>query len=216
MAQSSAPALPFCVDWQKADRTPIALQRYVAREIARAQEDGQPLLLSILRTRNDEIITLAGILLTEGTTTAGDVVKAPPAYTLKLRDDPSLVLEPCDPDGRAMPEDERKLVVKVGNRGGNVRPNRDNSSEAQAFDSRMRLQWEMSGESKYITADVTTDPAVYSYHDASVILARYGVGVQRQLKQEKRFNGRVYYVDQWLVEELPAVQRKSPAKAKGA
>lgn len=240
--------IPFCDQWdaqQMGNRPEADQEAYVASELRRLESEGHPVLRPVLNCPDDWAKFLALNMLRMGATSEGEETPSLATVYLRLVDPNVLEYEnpdtgetekgaavppPRDPQGRPLPKDKvgKVLVAKVGNVGGNVDPARE-ASQTKAFAGPRRLQLTKSGQSLFVTREVTRTPAAFPLREAVLILQAWGFGVGdvvfRSPRSADRNGKRARGLCQWLVEEVPAeealgliaqakVKAKAPAKAK--
>ena len=206
--------------------------RYVAAEIRRLFEAGGAVLLPILApTVSDGARISALEMLRDNADADGEpVFDAAHQWRLKLKDGakPPMV----DPNGLKLPPEKagKVLVAKVSVLGANVTRAREDATPASdQWRGDRRAIRAMTGAPLLGTREVSARPAVYSLREATLILQRWGVGVElKQYARPKNWRPDTYAdpddpaskgQDRWLVEELPARPAESTdnpsTKAKG-
>jgi hypothetical protein len=171
--------LPLAFDrWPNVEHLSDAARRlYVADELRRLDGIGAPLLTVALAQADDAVRHLALSLLR-----VNDDGEGKPIYPYGRQWMLRLVEGEAPPDrdaqGRAMPAALKGKVLrtKVGNLGGNLGPETD-ARETEKWGGRNRLARERQGGDLYVYRDVTRQPTPFTFEDASLILARWGIGV---------------------------------------
>lgn len=199
---------------------PDERRKYVAAELRNLVQSGGAVLLSVLQPAVADGARMTALeMLRDNADDAGDQV-IDPAHQWRLRLKDGAKPPAVDPNGLRLGPDKagKVLVAKVGVLGG--QRGRENDTKASIeWQGPARAIKSMTGQKLLATREVTSKPAVFSLRDATIVLQKWGVGVQlRQYAKPRNWKPGEYFdpddpktrgQDQWLVEELPVAA--SPA-----
>lgn len=194
---------------------PDERRRYVAAELRKLVEAGGAILLPVLQPAVADGARMTALeMLRDNADDDGEQVLDPShQWRLKLKEGakPPTV----DPNGLRLPPEKagKVLVAKVGVLGGQ-RARHDDTKASIEWQGSARAIKSMTQQKLLATREVTFKPTVFTLHDATLVLLKWGIGAQlRQYLKPRNWKPGEYYdsedpsargQDQWLVEEVPA------------
>lgn len=192
----------FLADWRRVE--PLAQAEYITSELQRLAAAGAPVLWHVLTADLEVKQAMALKLLGE----QGALVLPGHRWFLRLVD--GARPHDRDPQGRPVPEGKRGYVevVKVGTKGGQLAAAHTLPGAVTAPFTGPNVQAAAARNLDiYVCREIGRDPVELSFHDASVIMQRYGWGVPlkrywgKRPPSEKDPLGSDGW-DSWIVEEV--------------